>query len=323
MASTRIFVICPDYGPPAGGIRKLYRHVDILNAHGLPAAILHSQEGFRCNWFENQTPVSYRQQVVIGHDDVVVVPEIVGPELGPLAPHSRKIIFNQNAYLTFAGYSVDPNDRRTLYDRPDVVGAFVVSADNRAYLSYAFPRLRLFRLHYGIDGHLFAPCPKQPLIAFMPRKNAADVVQVINLLKHRNTLSGFELLPIDGRPEAEVASLLGKCAVFLSFGHPEGCPLPPLEAMSCGCVVVGYHGRGGREYFREDMCYPVEMGDVVGFARQVETALDLWRHDPRALAVMGERAAEYVRNVYTLKKEEEDILEGWRRILSSSAPRAP
>ena len=78
-------------------------------------------------------------------------------------------------------------------------------------------------------------------MAFMPRKNAADVVQVLNLLKFRGALRGFELAPIHGQPERQVAAVLGEALVFLSFGHPEGCPLPPLEAMACGCVVVGYY----------------------------------------------------------------------------------
>jgi glycosyltransferase involved in cell wall biosynthesis len=76
------------------------------------------------------------------------------------------------------------------------------------------------------------------------------VEQVLNILHARGVLDGWEVISIDGLPEHEVAERLRSCAVFLSFGHPEGCPLPPLEAMASGCVVVGYHGRGGREYFK-------------------------------------------------------------------------
>jgi glycosyltransferase involved in cell wall biosynthesis len=83
-------------------------------------------------------------------------------------------------------------------------------------------------------------------VAFMPRKNEDDIVQVINLLKFRNhgspVLDGFGLVAIDGESEESVARIFRNCQFFLSFGYPEGCALPPLEAMSCGCVVIGYHG---------------------------------------------------------------------------------
>ena len=86
--------------------------------------------------------------------------------------------------------------------------------------------------------------------------------------KQRRSLRAFDLVVIDGRTEAEVAGQLAECLLFLSFGTLEGCPMPPLEAMASDCVVVGYHGRGGREYDREEFCRPIEAGDVVGFARR-------------------------------------------------------
>lgn len=236
---TRVFVLCPDHAPPSGGIRKLYRHVDVLRKNGIEACVVHTREGFRCTWFANDTPVAYHAQVRPRPSDFVVVPEVYGPGLAGLHPGVPKVVFNQNAYLTFRGYSLDPADGRTPYTSPEVVATFAVSEDNRDYLSYAFPNLRVVRLHYGIDAERFAPRRKKKVIAFMPRKHAEDAVQVINLLKHRGSLSGWQVVAIDGRPEADVADILSGCAVFMSFGQSEGCPLPPLEAMACGCAVVG------------------------------------------------------------------------------------
>ena len=59
-AST-VFYLCPDYDVASGGIRTLYRHVDLLNAAGVPAAILHTREGFRCTWFPNDTRIAYAE----------------------------------------------------------------------------------------------------------------------------------------------------------------------------------------------------------------------------------------------------------------------
>ncbi len=178
--------------------------------------------------------------------------------------------------------------------------------------------LKVLRLHDGIDTALFAYQPaKKPWLAHMPRKNAADVVQVLNLRKFRGALDGCQLGPIDNRPEAEVADLLRACRVFLSFGHPEGCPLPPAEAMACGCVVVGYQGNGGREYFLPEFSYPVAMGDVVGFARAVEDVLRLHRADPAVLQTKGAAASAFIHETHSMEREEQDILRAWHDLLTN------
>jgi len=314
-AVSRVFVLCPDYDPPSGGVRKLYRHVDVLRAHGVEAWLVHTRDGFRCSWFPNATPVAYAADVRPTPRDYVVVPEVYGPELARLYPGVPKVVFNQNAYFTFRGYTLDPADLRTPYTSPEVVAALVVSEDNREYLGHAFPGLRLVRVRYGIDTGLFTPRgPKERAVAFMPRKHAEDAVQVVNLLKHRGALAGWRVVPVDGMPEPEVAGVLARCAVFLSFGQQEGGPLPPLEAMACGCVVVGYHGRSGREYFREEFSRPVEAGDVVGFAQAAEGVLRAFDADPVGVRVMGERAAAYVRDHYSPEREAMSILAAWEFI---------
>jgi len=53
---------------------------------------------------------------------------------------------------------------------------------------------------------------------------------------------------VDGLSQAELLSEYQSADVFLATGYPEGFSLPPLEAMSCGCAVVGFSGRGGLEF---------------------------------------------------------------------------
>ena len=48
--------------------------------------------------------------------------------------------------------------------------------------------------------------------------------------------------------EAQVARLLGESEILLSLSQRESLGLVPLEAMSCGCLVAGFHGQGGLEY---------------------------------------------------------------------------
>src|SRR5580658_9805550 len=58
-----IYVICPDWNRPSGGIKQLYRHVDILNRNGMRAFILHKQKGFRLDCFSHSAKIAYNADV--------------------------------------------------------------------------------------------------------------------------------------------------------------------------------------------------------------------------------------------------------------------
>ena len=60
-----------------------------------------------------------------------------------------------------------------------------------------------------------------------------------------------EWIALDGLDRQGVARALQSSHVFLATGFPEGCPLPPLEAMACGCLPVGCGGFGGWDYMRQ------------------------------------------------------------------------
>ncbi|MDD4179180.1 MAG: glycosyltransferase family 1 protein, partial [Candidatus Margulisbacteria bacterium] len=211
---------------------------------------------------------------------------------------------------------LDKAATNTPYLHEDIIAAFVVSDDSRDYLRYVFPQLRIFRLHNGIDAGLFSYTPnKKQQIAFMPRKNIEDIRQVVNILKFRNIIGEYDLVPIEDKKPKEVAGILKESLIFLSFGYPEGFSLPPAEAMSCGCILIGYHGMGGKEYFNNEYCYPVNQGDIIQFAQTIETVIGIHKGNPRALEEKGRQAAIFIKNNYSLAREEDDILRAWRAII--------
>src|SRR5206468_6893511 len=112
-------------------------------------------------------------------------------------------------------------------------------------------------------------------------------------LRLTGRLESWEVVEIADMTEADTARVLRESAVFLSSGHPEGFGLPAAEAMSAGCVVIGYHGYGGREFLTEDHGFPVAVGDVVAFADAVAQVLDELERRPAALERRVERAARF------------------------------
>lgn len=349
-----IYYRCPDAHRPVGGVRTIYRHVDILNRHGIRAFVLHERPGFRCTWFKNETATVYLKPPTNPHrplpvralerarrlhtskprremksalawtdDDVLVMPEVLALEevRGTRGP---KVILNQNAYLTFSRWpeAVEPDQNPDL--DATVRAVIVTSDDTEKYLRAAFPELKLLRSHCSIDPQLFAYREdKRSQIAYMPRKNPRDARQVIELLKIRGALARWDVVAIDGMTEEKTAIVLRESAIFLSFGHPEGFGLPPAEAMLCGCIVIGYHGMGGREYFRPTFGFPIEFGDIQHYVETVENVLDELGRSPTRFRGMTRQASEFVGSEYPPEREEHDVLNIWRTIAPPSAVSIP
>ena len=201
----------------------------------------------------------------------------------------------------------------------NVIATLVISEDNSEYLKFSFPKLKIYRIHNSIHQGLFSyQGNKRNQICFMPRKNRDHALQVINLLKFKGELNGFDIVPIEWKTEKETASIMREALIFLSFGYPEGSPLPPAEAMSCGCIVIGYHGMGGREFFKTDFCFPVEMGDIIGFAKTVAAVLQFYRENSQILRQMGLNVADYINKHYSVEQERKDIIDCWNAILGCS-----
>jgi GT2 family glycosyltransferase/glycosyltransferase involved in cell wall biosynthesis len=307
-----IYYLCPDDDAPTGGIRVIYQHVDALNAAGIPAAVLHATPGFRCTWFEHDTRIAHHAP---GPDDVVAIPEIYGPDLATLFPGVRKVTFNQGGYSIFNGYGHD-GWTTTAYHHPEVVASLAISDDTADYVRHAFPHLPVHRVRTRIDTELFKPAGlRRRRIAFMPRRNAQDAVQVLSILRARGALEGVEVLPLHGLGEAEVAAALAESLIFLSLGTQEGCPMPPKEAMASGCLTIGYDGRGGREFMRPDVAYPIEPGDVISFAQTVERVLAEHPGDPSPLSGRGRAAAELIREHYSEQRQRESVVAAWSAVL--------
>ncbi|GAB7047262.1 glycosyltransferase [Catenuloplanes indicus] len=307
-----VYYLTPDNPRPSGGLRQIYRHVDLLNASGTPAAVLHHERGFRCDWFPHRTRVESAADTVLTPDDLLVVAEWYGPALGRLPAELRKVIFNQNAYRTFDQQPFESTPAGApLADVANVLALLAVSEDNEEFLRYAFPHLPVGRARVVVDTELFFPGDRDEIpprrLAYLPRRRRADAEQVLHLLRARGALTGWELVPIDGAPEARVAELLRGCPVFLSFSEREGFGLPPAEAMASGAYVVGFTGLAGREFFDEMFSVPVPEDDVLAFAKRAEQALQTYEQDPAGVRAMGRLAYHHIRDRYSLDGLRDDL----------------
>ena len=295
------YYLAPHHNGPSGGVRVIYRHVDMLNDLGFAAVVVHEKAGFRCTWFANDTPVVVAGQVTPGAHDVLVVPEWYGPTLARVPREPRLVVFNQRAYDTFDSVAYAATPPGAPYADPRPAALLAVSDDNVDLLRYAFPSITVHLTRNVIDERVFFPAPgtRRRQIAYVPHRRAAEREQLLHILRSRGVLRDWELIPISGRTEAQTADIMRKSAVFLSFSEREGFGLPPAEAMACGSYVVGYPGLAGREFFDPACSTPVPDGDLLALARAVEDACTTYASDPAILVKKGEIAAHRVRSRYS------------------------
>jgi glycosyltransferase involved in cell wall biosynthesis len=307
-SAARVLVFTPDSNAPIGGVKIHYQVVDALNRAGIDALVVHRRPGFRCTWFENVTLVASLDELRVDQHDVLVVPEEWMGFIPELPSEIPKIVFHQNAYTTFS-WGLDAASTRDILTRPDVKRVVVVSDDNGAYLRYAFRAVDVRRIHYTIDPSLFRFTPllnKKRQLAYMPRRRAQDSRDVLSLLRCRDAFDGWSVVSIDRMHEAEVAAHLRESAIFLSFSQREGLPLPPAEAMACGCLVIGFHGFGGRDFGDHGIWIPE--GDVVAYAQIVEDVLTRWDRDVEQYRALAEQASTHVRETYCAENTQRDVL---------------
>lgn len=238
---------------PGGGVRIIARHIELLNEAGIEAAMWCRRPGYRVPWFDNAIPMLSGDKLDLDADDLLVVPEpYLLPGVDP-APGARKVIFNQNHFLTF--WSWRTSDGYPGWDPAPHVWA--VSRESVDVLGRVHPGLPLSLIPNAVDPSTFRPDRNDDVrrIAWMPRRRPLEASLIASMLRTDRRAEGIELVSLSGAAEREVAGILGRSSVFIALGMAEGFGLPVAEALSAGCLVAGYPAGGGAELFEAPGAY--------------------------------------------------------------------
>jgi hypothetical protein len=274
-----------DTNVPYGGVRVLYAAVDALNQSGIEAAIVHGGPRFRVSWFPNSTRVVAASKVVADPSrDLVVITEFRASELIPVvAPGVRKIIFNQAPYLTYpTGRFVPVRGDTNPFRDPTILGCITVSVDGERLLSRLWPWMPLRRVRLPIlNSHncstsRSAGQHSQRSVTLVRRKRPAEASLLEGLMSEFLSHNGWSLCYIEGMTSLEVSDLFSRSPIFVHLPAlpGEGLPLLLLEAMSAGCVVVGYTGRGGSEAMTSRTATVIAEGETLKLVEAVKAACD-------------------------------------------------
>lgn len=323
------YIFLPPVRKPTGGITVLRQIADTLCLSGRQAFLVaRDANGWQPKGLADVAPVLMWDEMVLGPEDLWLVPEGWANALAPgLQAKARCISYVQNWAYLFSSLPAGVQ----WHSLP--VELFSVSEPVAQYVAQATGKPSSI-LRPGINREVFFPPDirlQGPVrIAFMPRKNKALVAQIRALLEHRVGQSRVQWVEIQGMTTFEVAEALRSSHIFLMSGFPEGCPLPPLEAMACGCLPVGFSGYGGWDYMRQAQTAPrftpwwplrevswegnglwAADGDVLDAALCLEQAVQ-WveQADPALEQVLA--AGQQTADAYSLPIQEATILALWK-----------
>lgn len=312
----RILYINHDTPVPAGGVRTIYYHVSHLVKNGYPAFVVHNQPGFKPSWFEPDVPIVYlTKEFQLFPDDIVVIPEDYRAALDAFRNiHVRKYIFCQNHFYVFKGLHNGSN-----WENSGISGVFCSSEIISEFVRSVFGYDEVPIVHYAIPLDVFKPLEKRLQIAYMPRKRATEIDFIKKLFNR--VCPEYKEIPwicIDKVDERDVAEILGESAVFLSTSLYEGFGLPPIEAMACGCVTVGFHGYGGAEYATSDNGFWCEEGNIIECAKTLGQVVSLINNDNQTIFSIRQAALKTA-GEYTFDRQERELIAFWSKVYESSS----
>ena len=333
MKKTYIFI--PPLKKTSGGLVVLYRLASFLYHKGFKVYLVcMDKPGWQPSIESNLPPIIKWSDLSLTEEDIWLIPEGWFNALLPgIQANATCYVYCQNwAYL----FSALP-ENISWQDLP--VSFIAVSHPVAEFIKDTLQVISPI-LRPGIDTNLFSlPDSKSSdilNIAYMPRKNSALAKQIIAIFQARTLAKQLKnkirFFAISGLNAREVATILKKSHIFLATGFPEGCPLPPLEAMACGCLPVGFSGFGGWDYMRQALpengynprlkLRPVPWqgnglysadGDVIDAVLNLEMAVQWWLDSSDELYKTLHAGQETIKH-YTLENQKKQVIALWRNL---------
>lgn len=226
-----------------GGIKVGYQLAELLRELDRRVVVA-SPAGEAAQWFSSSLPVIDRDQALarLQPSDVAIFS----------LPQDHVVLADTPARRVFHCQGTDPRIDPILRDP----GLRILTcwAQAARYVREGFGREPI-EIGIAISDafHPTGTLAKEDRVAFMPRRGRA----LARRCERENPR--LELVPIEARPEVEVARILSRASIFLATAAGEWFGLPALEAMAAGCVVVSVPVLGGMEYLEAgENCAVVE-----------------------------------------------------------------
>lgn len=271
----KIFHYLPDKKDVSGGIKVHYQLSQLEREIGYDSYIVFDNINTLPKWFKyNVKHISYSDMHKIAnkYTDVIIGYENIEPLLR--SGFRNKVSFIQGEVFV---------NRQNPYK-----GITIWFSNN--YNKVSLPHLHnndWFIVSPFIDDNVFY-CPndnfidRKHIFSIQKRKDGVGAVNKIKSVLDSSFSQQFKdainsINIIEDCNEDEFAKQLQNTKIFITHSYPEGLGLPGLEAMACGCFVVGFTGGGGSVYMEHGINSYVSYkdGDYSSLARMLELAYNM------------------------------------------------
>jgi len=276
-----IVYICPTGdNKPTGGIKIIYRHVEILSEllpKDTESKIFHFEDlNFKCDWFPHS--VNFKKNPSFDpNKEFAIIPEWMAVFHAKILQKAevKYGIFVQNGFFLHTKPKNNFSDQEInkAYENAKIIISYSDEITECIKLTFPKSAEKILRINVSVDNTKFQCTEeifknKENLITYMPRKKRDHAGRLLFILNH-HLLKNWGIKSLDNFTELEVIKFLKKSKIFLSFSELEGFGLPPVEAALCGNRVIGYTGESGKEYWNPPIFDEVFSGDLRTFANKV------------------------------------------------------
>jgi hypothetical protein len=341
----RYLFLCPDRTSASGGVAVIYDTVALLNRAGRTAAVVHNspEAGYPDHpetvpavftrkmrqaewpWIGRRGKLEWTVEALarlgrtrrlaplsLQPGDVIVTPEYMLAEALAAFEGWPIVVYVQNPFGLMMAH--DRAIERGFDPSGEVVFWLGMSEVCRSHMDILGARnTAFFPVSMKPQDFPFRDA-KSDLITFMPRKRPWEARVIARALQARGRLGRYRLEALDGMSRATVAERIAESRIFISLLKEESLGFPAAEAMAAGCIVVGFDGLGGAEFFDETTGLPVAEGDVAGVVTAVEAVIEEYARDPTRLDAMRRHASERVNARYNTAAFEAGVLEAWQQL---------
>jgi hypothetical protein len=239
---------------------------------GVPAWIVHTASGFVLTWHGFNVPViSLLDNPSFTSNDVFVFPE-----------GSIQFMINSRDWgiprvvipLNWSYIYLEMPEGRDWRDY-GITHVMTPSPVIKDFVEWAMELpVTLIDDYIDTDRFTYQPPRKINKIAYMPRKSDVGDTLIRILGKRQSPAGTYLVVRLLDLNEDEYATQLIESRIYLAVTSREGANISVLEAMSAGCLVIGFAGVGGNAFMvgegAQQNCFLVENEDLLTLGKTLE-----------------------------------------------------
>lgn len=281
----------------SGGSYVILKQMEILKEAGFNVCVNYMTDLEYNGW---NNIINGKYEIVdmrdINCDDIVVVSEEFIFYAYELMQNNIKYVIQNQGISGSLNSVISYNEHILVYQ--NAIGILVNSYETLSGVQKVFnvPKNKIFTYRMGIDDKIYYPDQKFNTVCFLTSKNFHLGFFFEKYI--RGKYPNWNLIRIENSSKEDVAKIFRESKLFLSLPGHEGFGLPALEAAFSGCKVIGSHGYGGKEFFREPVLTSVNHMDYLDFIHKLDKVMediDVWRSEDIEYV-------NYLRNFYSMEK---------------------